>query len=320
MSDAFVSTCEKILSATANGLYQGILVAVLAASRVAIVARTNAATRHAVWFGVLLFVAALIPAHYFVSCGSPPENAAAPMPPITRITMDEMMASVPVATPDSAAYETADMSGLLPTLPTIEPQEASGEPTGFQETSMSWLRQFKARRAHGRDPVKSQNCSRSRKISTARSTCRDGRRCRSFPPGFCWRASASDSLSSSGKSSKSCRAKPASVAPSPRLHALFERLRASLVTRGHVRLRISYVHRTAVVLGFFRPVVLLPAQMDKEENNGELEHVLRHELAHVNRRDDWSNLAQQTIQAALFFHPAIWWISSRLSLEREIAC
>ncbi len=60
--------------------------------------------------------------------------------------------------------------------------------------------------------------------------------------------------------------------------------------------------------------------MDKDANADEVEHVLRHELAHVERRDDWGNLAQQTIQAALFFHPAVWWISAKLSLEREIAC
>ncbi len=60
--------------------------------------------------------------------------------------------------------------------------------------------------------------------------------------------------------------------------------------------------------------------MDEDGNEGELEQVLRHELAHVNRRDDWGNLWQQIIEAGLFFHPAVWWISRRLSLEREIAC
>ena len=57
------------------------------------------------------------------------------------------------------------------------------------------------------------------------------------------------------------------------------------------------MHRAAVVLGFVHPVVLLPAEMDQDANEGEAEHVLRHELAHVDRRDDWWNLAQQLIQA-----------------------
>src|SRR5581483_5540850 len=65
---------------------------------------------------------------------------------------------------------------------------------------------------------------------------------------------------------------------------------------------------------------LLPAEMDKDAGDSDVEHVLRHELAHVDRWDDWGNLAQQFIQATLFFHPAIWWIGAKLSLEREIAC
>ncbi len=74
------------------------------------------------------------------------------------------------------------------------------------------------------------------------------------------------------------------------------------------------------MLGFAHPAVLLPSEMDKETTDGEVEHVLRHELAHVDRWDDWGNLAQQLIEGALHFHPAIWWISRQLSLEREIAC
>jgi len=45
-----------------------------------------------------------------------------------------------------------------------------------------------------------------------------------------------------------------------------------------------------------------------------------HELAHLQRRNDWTNLAQKTLKALLCFHPAAWWIESRLSLEREMAC
>ncbi len=114
--------------------------------------------------------------------------------------------------------------------------------------------------------------------------------------------------------------KSTSVAPSQSLQTLFDRLRNTLAARRNVRLRTSSMHRTAVVLGFVHPVVLLPAEMDAAANEAEVEHVLRHELAHVERLDDWGNLLQQCIQAALFFHPAIWWITARLSLEREIAC
>ena len=53
MSAAVFTACERLLSATANGLYQGVLVALLAGLALRWFVRTNAATRHAVWFGVL---------------------------------------------------------------------------------------------------------------------------------------------------------------------------------------------------------------------------------------------------------------------------
>jgi hypothetical protein len=52
----------------------------------------------------------------------------------------------------------------------------------------------------------------------------------------------------------------------------------------------------------------------------ELNHIVLHELAHLQRWDDWTNLAQQIVKALLFFHPAAWWIEKRAALEREIAC
>jgi hypothetical protein len=52
----------------------------------------------------------------------------------------------------------------------------------------------------------------------------------------------------------------------------------------------------------------------------EIKVILLHELAHLRRRDDWTNLAQKIVKAVFFFHPAVWWIESRLTLEREMAC
>ena len=48
--------------------------------------------------------------------------------------------------------------------------------------------------------------------------------------------------------------------------------------------------------------------------------ILLHELAHLRRRDDWTNLVQKILGALLFFHPAVWWIEKKLALEREMAC
>jgi beta-lactamase regulating signal transducer with metallopeptidase domain len=73
-------------------------------------------------------------------------------------------------------------------------------------------------------------------------------------------------------------------------------------------------------VGFLNPAILLPAWLLEEISTTELKHVLLHELAHLRRRDDWTNLAQKIVKAVLFFHPLVWWIERRLSLDREVAC
>jgi len=73
-------------------------------------------------------------------------------------------------------------------------------------------------------------------------------------------------------------------------------------------------------LGFGRPAVVIPAWLVKETTAAELKYVVLHELAHLRRRDDWTNLIQKLVKAVLFFHPGVWWIERKLSLDREMAC
>ena len=73
-------------------------------------------------------------------------------------------------------------------------------------------------------------------------------------------------------------------------------------------------------IGFFRPAVILPPWLLEELSTSELRQILIHELSHLRRRDDWTNLLQRVVKAVFFFHPAVWWMESRLSLEREMAC
>jgi beta-lactamase regulating signal transducer with metallopeptidase domain len=73
-------------------------------------------------------------------------------------------------------------------------------------------------------------------------------------------------------------------------------------------------------IGFFRPAILLPDWVLQELSEKELKVVLLHEFAHLRRWDDWTNLAQKLVRTVFFFHPAVWWIERRLSLEREMAC
>jgi beta-lactamase regulating signal transducer with metallopeptidase domain len=73
-------------------------------------------------------------------------------------------------------------------------------------------------------------------------------------------------------------------------------------------------------LGFFAPMIVIPSWALRELSPEELNVILLHELAHLRRWDDWTNLLQKVVRAVLVFHPAVWWIESRLSLEREMAC
>jgi hypothetical protein len=78
--------------------------------------------------------------------------------------------------------------------------------------------------------------------------------------------------------------------------------------------------RVPTAIGFFKPAVVLPKWALTELSPAELHAVLLHELAHLHRWDDWTNLAQKFLRAVFFFHPAVWFVESRLSLEREMAC
>ena len=73
-------------------------------------------------------------------------------------------------------------------------------------------------------------------------------------------------------------------------------------------------------IGLFRPAVIIPEWALEDLSADQLNHILIHELAHLRRWDDWTNLLQQIIKSLFFFHPAVWWIERRVSLEREMAC
>jgi beta-lactamase regulating signal transducer with metallopeptidase domain len=73
-------------------------------------------------------------------------------------------------------------------------------------------------------------------------------------------------------------------------------------------------------IGFFKPMIVIPVWALRELPPDELNIILLHEFAHVRRWDAWTNLLQKIVRAVFLFHPAVWWIERRLSLEREMAC
>jgi beta-lactamase regulating signal transducer with metallopeptidase domain len=105
--------------------------------------------------------------------------------------------------------------------------------------------------------------------------------------------------------------------------SLDPRLERTLSEFRHVRkvaLAVSRQVSVPVAIGFLKPMILLPAWAVSELSSEELNSILIHELAHLGRWDDWTNLGQKMVRALLFFHPVVWWIDHQLSFEREMAC
>jgi hypothetical protein len=78
--------------------------------------------------------------------------------------------------------------------------------------------------------------------------------------------------------------------------------------------------RVPAAIGFWKRTIVLPAWTLRELPAQDLNVILLHEFAHLRRWDDWTNLIQKIVRALFFFHPAVWWIEQRISVEREMAC
>jgi beta-lactamase regulating signal transducer with metallopeptidase domain len=101
-----------------------------------------------------------------------------------------------------------------------------------------------------------------------------------------------------------------------RLSQLARRIRLA----APVTLLESALANVPVVLGYLRPVILVPAGLLSGMPAQQMEAILLHELAHILRRDYLVNLLQTIVEGFLFYHPAVWWISGVIRTERENCC
>jgi bla regulator protein blaR1 len=74
------------------------------------------------------------------------------------------------------------------------------------------------------------------------------------------------------------------------------------------------------VIGWFRPVVFLPVTALTGLSEEQLEVVIAHELAHIQRFDPFVNVFQVCVETLLFYHPAVWWLNKRIRSDREHCC
>ena len=104
------------------------------------------------------------------------------------------------------------------------------------------------------------------------------------------------------------------------LKVVAERLSRRLRLSRTVRVLKSTVVEVPTVIGWLSPVVLIPVGALTGMSAGELRAIIAHELAHVQRRDYLVNILQVFAETVLFFHPAVWWVSRRVRVEREHCC
>lgn len=98
------------------------------------------------------------------------------------------------------------------------------------------------------------------------------------------------------------------------------RLSEALRLRRGVELLESAAVEVPTVIGFVKPVILLPVATLSGLSTDQIEMILAHELAHIRRHDFLINLLQAVVETLLFYHPAVWWISHRVRAEREHCC
>jgi beta-lactamase regulating signal transducer with metallopeptidase domain len=343
---------NQLAASAVNGIYQGIIVAAFVALTLRLCGRTNATTRHAIWFCALLLLVFLLVAHCLIGrvpfshATSKADVAIIPnpgldaFPPVVHVarTMAGKTATDSTAAVASLDYRTPDPEEAMersdsPPLPLTQAvaSAAQSNPTGFPSPQLG--------KPAGNEPGAAASPGEELASNVSGGTT-----------GFRWLAerlanpvSLKPALAFNIPGMASMillvlwltiagfrvlallwqlggirRLKHRSFPPGAGLNELFHKLAAHLHVNRKVALRISPTHRSSFLLGFLHPVILLP--LEEHVEPAEIELVLRHELAHVRRCDDWANLIQHLILAVFFFHPAVWWISRQLSLEREIAC
>jgi GWxTD domain-containing protein len=113
----------------------------------------------------------------------------------------------------------------------------------------------------------------------------------------------------------------AATQPPPRdlLH-VFHRLAHRIEVSRPIRLLHSTLVQVPTVIGWLRPVVLIPLGCLSGLSPSQVEAILAHELAHILRRDYLVSILQSIVEALLFYHPAVWWVSRHIRREREHCC
>lgn len=114
--------------------------------------------------------------------------------------------------------------------------------------------------------------------------------------------------------------KTADFPPLPEWHTVIASLRTLLGIRKLVQLAVSRNITVPSVIGWLKPLILIPPSAIAGLTPLQMELILAHELAHIRRQDYLWNLLQVAVETLLFYHPAVRWVSHQARLEREQCC
>jgi bla regulator protein BlaR1 len=115
-------------------------------------------------------------------------------------------------------------------------------------------------------------------------------------------------------------ARQGTISPSPALLQRCHNLQHRLSVTAPVRFLLSYRITAPVVIGLVKPVILIPVSALMGLSPQQLDALILHELAHIRRRDTVINILLATVETILFYHPAVWWVSRQVRVERENCC
>ena len=108
--------------------------------------------------------------------------------------------------------------------------------------------------------------------------------------------------------------------PDAKLREMLDRLLLNSNCIRQVKLVVSSMIEVPTTVGWIRPCILIPASIVSGFPAAAIEAFIAHELMHVRRFDYLVNLVQHVAEALFFYHPATWWLSSKIRMEREFCC
>ena len=103
-------------------------------------------------------------------------------------------------------------------------------------------------------------------------------------------------------------------------NSIIQQVSKKIGLRSKVQLRESSIISSPMVIGFIKPIILLPLGMANGLSLHQVEAILFHEIAHIYRFDYLVNLIQSIVEVVLFYHPVVWWLSANIRAERENIC